>query len=230
MDNAQLDAVSAVLGAIAASASVGAGEAVKDMTKGAITGTRDRLVALVRGRLKKDPVGDAKLTVYAAEPTPANGQALKGHLVEAGVGDDQDILALARNLLTAAGPAALAPGSVAATIIKQVNKDGGTGFIGGQHVHHHGARAVANVDWDLFRLEGDGYELRNTGTTTARDVTITANVDLAWPTPPDQEMPPGSSVLFSCAPSLADPSPVLTVICTAAGAPGRQRWQRPLPR
>lgn len=185
MDVAQLDAVSAVLGALAASAGAGAGDAVKDITKGAIAGTRDQLVALVRRRLKKDPVGDAKLTVYAAEPTPANGQALVRHLTDAGLGDDQDILDLARELLTSAGPVALAPGSVAATIIKQVNKNGGTGFIGGQHVHHHGAATVANVSWELFRLEGDEYELRNAGTTAAGEVTITANVDVAWPTPPD---------------------------------------------
>ncbi len=137
MDVGQLDAVSAVLGAIAASAGDGAGEAVKEIAMDTITGTRDRLVDLVRNRLAKDTLGDAKLTVYAAEPTPENGQALEGHLVQAGIGDDQDILALARELLTAAGPAAVAPGSVAATVIKQVNKDGGIGFIGGQHEHHY---------------------------------------------------------------------------------------------
>ena len=89
MDASQLDAVSAVLGAIAASAGAGAGDAVKDMTKSAITGTRDGLVALVRRRLKKDPLGKARLAVYTAEPTPANGQALHGHLVDAGVGQDR---------------------------------------------------------------------------------------------------------------------------------------------
>ena len=183
----------------------------------------------MRGRLKKDPVGDAKLTVYATEPTPMHGQDLEGHLVRAGVGDDQEILALARALLTAAGPAALAPGSVAANVIKQVNKNGGTGFIGGQHVHQHGTPTEANVSWELFRLEGDGYELRNIGTITADDVAITANVELAWPTPPDREIPRGSSVMFICSPSPADASPRLTVTYSALGAPGRQRWQRPLP-
>lgn len=230
MDAGQLDAVSAVLGAIAASAGAGAGDAVKDMTKASITGTRDRLVSLVRGRLNKDPVGDAKLIVYAAEPTPANGQALEGHLVEAAIGQDQQILTLARELLAAAGPAALAPGSVAAAVINQLNQKGGTGFIGGQHVHHHGSPTAVHVSWELFRLAGEGYELRNTGTATATAVTITANVELAWPTPADRDIPPGSSVMFICAPSLADPSPVLTISYTNPVMAGRQRWQRPLPR
>ena len=229
MDAGQLDAVSAVLGAIAASAGAGAGDAVKEITKGAITETRDRLVALVRGRLKKDPVGDAKLTVYAAEPTPANGQALHPHLLDAGVDHDQEILTLARDLLTVAGPAALAPGSVAANVINQVNKDGGTGFIGGQHVHHHATPTAPQVNWELYRLAGHGYELRNTGTATATDVDITATVELGWPTSADQEIPAGSSTMFICDPSLADPSPVLTVSYTAAGHPERRRWQRPLP-
>jgi len=231
MDVAQLDAVSAVLGAIAASAGAGAGDVVKDMTKTAITATRDRLVALLRGRLTKDPVGDAKLTVYAAEPTPANGQALQGHLVDAGIEYDQEVLTLARELLHAAGPAALAPGSIAANVINQVNKDGGTGFIGGQHVHHHGTRPQTDrVTWDLFRLVGDGYELRNTGTAMATDVEIAANVEMIWPTPPDRDIPAGSSVMFISSPSLADPSPVLTVSWFRSGSPERQRWQRPFPR
>lgn len=231
MDTAQLDAVSAVLGAIAVSAGAGAGDAVKDMTKASVLGTRDRLVALVRGRLKNDSVGDAKLTVYAAEPTPANGQALQGHLVDATIEQDQDITTLARELLAAAGPGALAPGSVAATIIKQINKNGGTGFIGGQHVHNHGTPALAHVSWELLRLEGDGYELRNTGTASATDVTIDASVELAWQTPADRDIPPGSSVMFIYDRRLSDPSPVLTVTYTAPGTQGRQqRWQRPLTR
>lgn len=231
MDIGQLDAVSAVLGAIAASSAAGAGDAVKDMTKGAVTGIQDRLVALVRGRLKKDPVGDAKLTVYAAEPTPANGKALEGHLLDAGVGEDEDILALARELLTAAGPAALAPGSVAATVIKQVNRSGGTGFIGGQHVHHHGGMTPgARVTWDLFRLAGQGYELRNSGDATALDVTVSANVELAWPTAPERNIPAGSSVMFVYDGRLSDPSPILVVAYAEARSDGRHRWQRPIPQ
>lgn len=229
MDAGQIDAVSAVLGAIAASAGAGAGDAVKDMTKASILGTRDRLIALVRGRLSKDPVGDAKLTVYAAEPTPANGQALQGHLVDAELGQDERILSLARQLLAGAGPAALAPGSVAATIITQTNTHGGTGYVGGQHVHHHGTPAVAQVTWELSRLAGNGYELRNTGTAAATDVTIDSNVELGWPTAAERDIPPGSSVMFICSPSLADPSPVVTVTYSASGTRDRSRWQRPLP-
>lgn len=137
MDAGQLDAVSAVLGAIAASAGTGAGDAVKDMTKASITGTRDRLISAVRRRLKKDPIGDAKLTVYAAEPTTANGESLHGHLVDADLEQDDQILTLARELIAAAGPAAMAPGSVAAQVINVTNTHGGTGFIGGHHVHQY---------------------------------------------------------------------------------------------
>ncbi len=130
----QLDAVSAVLMAIAASAGAGAGDALKEMTKDAITGTRDRLVALVRKRLAKDPVGEARLTVYAAEPTPANGQALHGHLVDADLDQDPEIRTLALEILqVTGGPAAFGPGAVAATTIKGKAKGGGTVNIGGQH-------------------------------------------------------------------------------------------------
>lgn len=230
MDVAQLDAVSAVLGAIAASAGAGAGDAVKDMTKTAVTRSRDRLVELVRGRLKEDPVGDAKLTVYAAEPTPANGQTLQGHLLGADIAQDFELVSLARELLESAGPAALAPGSVAATVIKQVNKSGGTGFIGGQHVHHHGAQREGHVSWGLYRLGAEQYELRNIGTAHATDVAISANVDLGWPSQQESDISPGSSVVFVCAPSLADPSPVLTVTYSTSGTTSQLQWRRPLPQ
>lgn len=225
-----VDGANAVLAAIAAAAGAGAGDAIKDMTKAAISEARDRLLALLRGRLKNDPVGDAKLIVYAAEPTAANGQGLHGHLVDAGIDQDNEILGLAREVLAAAGPAALAPGSVAANVINQINKHGGTGFIGGQHVHHHSTPPPPQVTWELFRLAGDGYELRNTGTAAATAINITANVQLAWPAAPDLEIPAGSSVKFICAPSLADPSPVITVTYAAAGYSERRRWQRPLPQ
>lgn len=230
MDIGNLDVVSAVLGALATSAGAGAGDAVRDMTKSSITGTRDRLIALVRERMKEDPVGDAKLIVYGAEPTPHNGKALQGHLVDAGLEQDAQILTLARELIAAAGPPALAPGSVAARVINQTNTHGGTGFIGGQHVHHHDTPAAGHVSWELCRLEGDGYELRNAGTALATGVTITANVELAWPTHPDRDIPPGSSVMFICSPALSDPSPVITVTSTVGSTTDRQRWNRLLPR
>lgn len=230
MDAGQLDAVSAVLGAIAASAGAGAGDAVKDMTKASVIGTRDRLIALVRGRLEKDQLGEAKLTVYAAEPTPVNGKTLEGHLVDAGVDQDEEILALARELIAAAGPTALGPGSVAAQVISQTNTDGGMGFVGGNHEHHHGTQTAAQVSWEIYRLRGEGYELRNTGTTAAIDVDITANVQIGWPSGQDREIPPGSSVMFVFSKMLHDPAPVLTITATAAGGRGRQRWQRPIPQ
>lgn len=229
-DAMDVDGVSAVLGAIAASAGAGGVDAIKDITKDAITGTRDRLVELVRKRLQGDSVGDAKLTVYAAEPTLGNGQALHGHLVDAGIEHDAEIVALARDVLAAAGPAAMAPGSVAANVIKQINRDGGTGFIGGQHVHNYvRPQQAQRVCWELHRLSGDGYELRNTGTATATDVVVTANVTLIWTKQPESEISDGSSVMFVYGQSLADPAPVLTVSYGVGGSPERKTWRRPLP-
>ena len=230
MDAAQLDAVSVVLGGIAASAGAGAGEVVKDMTKTAITATRDRLVALVRGRLTKDPVGEAKLTVYAAEPTPANGQALHGHLVDAGIEQDQEILTLAHELLHAAGPAALGPGSVAATVINQVNKEGGTGFIGGQHTHHHGGQSAANVRWDLIRVHGSVFELRNIGSAQAHAVAVTSENALRFD-PPDSnaEWHAGSGHQFLAVGSFQTGRPVIAVTWQDDGGE-RHGWTRPLPR
>lgn len=229
MDLMELDAFSAVLGAIAASAEAGGREAVKDMTKSAIAGTRGRLIQLVRRRLADDELGNAKLTVYTADPTEVNGKQLHGHLVEAGIDEDQEILALARELLQAAGPTALAPGSVAANVINQNNKEGGKGFIGGHH-NHYGAAVASQVNWELSRLQGDGYELRNVGTAAAVDVVIDANVEITPLGPNDRDVSPGSSLTFVCSPSLADPTPVVAVSYTSAHASGRQRWQRPIPR
>ncbi len=232
MDASQLDAVSAVLGAIAASAGAGAGEAVKDMTKSAITGTRDRLVAMVRRRLTKDPVGDAKLTVYAAEPTPANGQALHGHLVDAGVGQDQKIEALARELLAAAGPSSLGEGSLAATIISMVINDHGTGYQGGYHVHHnYGGRAPAGqVRWELLPVRGQIFELRNAGDAPALEVAVAADSAVSLD-PPETggAWEPGSGREFFAAGSLQTGHPTVTVTWREESGE-RHTWTGPLPR
>lgn len=233
MDVGQLDAVSAVLGAIAAPALAGAGDAVKDMTKASILGTRDRLVALVRGRLRKDPVGDAKLTVYAAEPTPTNGKALEGHLIEAGVGEDQTILTLAREVLTAAGPAALGPGSLAANIINQVINDQGIGYQGGYHIHNHAAAApahAASVRWDLIPVRGQVFELRNIGDGPAHDVEVTAENAVRFDPPDTSEIwTPGSGREFFAAGSSQTGHPAIRVTWREDGVESRA-WTRPLPR
>ena len=232
MDASQLDAVSAVLGAIAASAGAGAGDAVKDMTKSAITGTRDGLVALVRRRLKKDPVGEAKLTVYAAEPTPANGQALHGHLVDAGVGQDPEIEALARELLAAAGPSALGEGSLAASIISMVINDHGTGYQGGYHVHHnYGERAtVGQVRWELLRVRKQVFELRNAGDAPALEVAVAAENAISFD-PPETHgaWGPGSGREFFAAGAWQTGHPSVTVTWREESGE-RRTWSRPLPR
>jgi hypothetical protein len=86
------------------------------------------------------------------------------------------------------------------------------------------------VTWELYSMQGSGYELRNAGISVAADVEITANVELAWPNPPIRDVAAGSSVVFVYDSRLSDPSPVLSVSWSVPGADGRQRWQRPLPQ
>lgn len=225
-----LDGAQAILAAIAAAAGAGAGDALKDMTKSAITGSRDRLVKLVRRGLKQDPLGEAKLTVYAADPTPANAQALRGHLRAAGIDHDSDVLNLAHEVLTIAGPAALAPGSVAASVINQINKEGGTGFIGGQHVHHHLARQTPKVTWELHSVRGSVFELRNAGDGNAHDVVVTAENALRFD-PPESAgaWGPGTGREFFAAGSWQTGHPTIRVEWRTDL--GEQRaWSRPLPR
>lgn len=224
-----VDGASTVLYAIAAAAGAGAGDAVKEVTKSTVIGTRDRLVDLVRKRLQKDPVGAAKLTVYAAEPTPANGQALQVHLANAGIQQDQEILTLAQELLRAAGPASTAPGSVAANVINQINKDGGTGFIGGQHIHHHGIAVAKQVRWELLRVHGSVFELRNVGDASAHDVVVTAESAPRFD-PPDTagKWSPGAGREFMAVGSEQSGPPIITVAWSEDGGE-RRTWARPLP-
>jgi hypothetical protein len=137
VDPSQLDAVSAILGALAASGAAGVREGVKDVAKGTVTGARDRLLKLLRQRFRNDPLADAKVSIYTAEPTPANAEALRGHLIAAGIDGDHEIVSVARELLQHAGPTAIGPGSVAGTIISSSNTGPGHSHIGG--VQHYGA-------------------------------------------------------------------------------------------
>lgn len=230
MDAGSMDAVSAVLGAMAASAGAGAGDAIKDMTKATITGIRDRLISAVRRRLKKDPVGDAKLTVYAAEPTVANGEALQGHLVAADLDYDPQILTLARELIAAVGPAALGDGSVAAQIINQTNTQGGTGFIGGHHVHHHTRETSRQARWEVLHIKGGLFELRNAGDVRAHDVQVTVENAVRFDSPrADAQWPAGSGHEFLAIGSAQTGHPDITV--TWRDDLGeRHSWTRPLPR
>lgn len=231
LDAHQIDGVSAVLGALAASAGAGVGEAVKDATKNTVTAAKDRLLSLVRRRLGNDAVGRAKLTVYAAEPTPRNGQAVHEHLLNAGVGQDQEILTLAREVLQAAGPAALAPGSVAANVISQVNEEGGTGFIGGHHIHNHNAAArPSQVQWEILPIQAQIYELRNTGEGQASEVVVTAQHAVRF-TPPSHAGPwtADSGHEFFAAGSFQSGHPIITVTWRD-GLGGPKSWTRPLPQ
>jgi len=162
VDPSQLDGVSVIVGALAA----GAGDGLKDVAKGAVTGAaysvgqglqaaRDKLAGLLKSRFHDNEDAAADLNVYLRRPTPENAEPLAGHILEAGLDHDQQILAAARQLLAAAGPTAIGPGSIAAGSISQINKDAGTGFIGGQHVHHHEASTPSPAaDWELFHIRG----------------------------------------------------------------------------
>ena len=132
MDPSQLDGVSVIVGALAA----GAGDGLKDVTKGAVTGAaysvgqglhaaRDKLAGLLKSRFHGNEDAAADLNVYLRRPTPENAEPLAGHILQAGLDHDQQILTAARRLLDAAGPTAIGPGSIAAESISQINKGGG---------------------------------------------------------------------------------------------------------
>ena len=183
MDPTSLDAVSVILGALAAASAAGGAEGIKDLTKDAVTAGPRKLVKLIRERLSKrnDSLGDARLTIYEADPTPSNAEALRRHLIEAGIEHDDAIVALARQLLKDTGPAAFGPGSVAATILTQINQRGGSGFVGGEHVHHHGSHTPPSARWTVFRI-GTGvlFELQNIGDGSAHNLEMTANFPFRW--------------------------------------------------
>lgn len=134
MDQNNLDAVSTILDALAASAGAGLGDGTRELAKDATLAGTSKLVALVRERLKstKDRVGDAKLTVLLADPSPERSADLRQHLTAAHLDRDEEVMQLARHVLAAAGPAAFGPGSVSAVILAPSNK-GGTQNIGGVH-------------------------------------------------------------------------------------------------
>ena len=225
-----LDALSAILGALAAGAGQGAVDVVKDSTQTAITTSRDKLIKLVRGRLADDRLGEAKLEVYTHEPTPTGADALRGHLIDAGVDTDTAIATLAREILRAAGPSATGSGSLIANIITQTNRDNATGYQGGIHHHYYAAQETSGTaSWDLLYLGASKYEIRNTGTADALDTTITGTVHLGFPDPIPTRISAGSGVLFYCEPAVGDGAPDATVEWTNPGSPQRRQWQRPLP-
>lgn len=137
MDVGQLDGVSAILAALATAGGAGVGDGLKTIAKDTVVAARNRLFEMVRRGLRKDPLADARLTVYAAEPTPANAQTLRKHIIEAGLHQDKDLVAAARQVLEQSGPTALGPGSMAGTIITSLNTGPGHTHIGG--VQHYGA-------------------------------------------------------------------------------------------
>jgi len=86
---------------------------------------RDKLTGLLKSRFLTNEDAAADLNVYLRRPTPENAEPLAGHILEAGLDRDQQILAAARQLLDASGPTVIGPGSIAAESISQINKDEG---------------------------------------------------------------------------------------------------------
>lgn len=239
MDPSQLDGVSLIVGALVA----GAGEGVKDTAKGAVTGAvhsagqslqavRDTLAGLLKARFHDNEDAAADLSVYRRRPTPENAESLAGHILEAGLDQDQQILTTARQLLDIAGPTAIGTGSIAAEIVSQINKGGGTGFIGGQHVHHHGASTPAPAaDWDVVYQRGSVFELRNVGSGTAHDVVLDVPGSVRFDPPGDlSSWGPGSGREFFAVGSARTEHPRLVVRWkNTASDPMIQSWERPLP-
>jgi len=240
VDPSQLDGVSVIVGALAA----GAGDGLKDVTKGAVTGAaysvgqglqaaRDKLAGLLKSRFHGNEDAAADLNVYLRRPTPENAEPLAGHILQAGLDHDQQILTAARQLLDAAGPTAIGPGSIAAESISQINKGGGTGFVGGQHVHHHGASTPAPAaDWELVHIRGSVFELRNIGSGTAHDVLLDAPGAVRFDPSGDlSAWGPGSGREFFAVGSAQTGHPRLVVRWkNAASEPTHQSWERPLPQ
>lgn len=147
MDVTQLDGVSLIVGALAAGAGDGLGEVAKNgvgrvahSVGQGLEAARDRLVNLLSARFRNNEDASADLNVYVRRPTAENAESLRDHLIHDKLHVDDDILTAAREVLDGAGPTATGPGSVVANILSQINKDGGTGFIGGVHTHNHGER------------------------------------------------------------------------------------------
>jgi len=132
----------------------------------------------------------------------------------------------------AAGPTAIGPGSIAAESVSQINKHGGTGFVGGQHVHHHGDSTQAPAaDWDLFHIGGSVFELRNVGSGTAHDVLLDAPGAVRFNPPGDlAAWGPGSGREFFVVGSMQTGGPRLVVRWKNTASEPHQSWERPLPR
>lgn len=138
MDPSQLDAVSLIVGALAA----GAGDGVKDVTKGTVVraansvsqgalAARQKLVGLVRDRFGDDEDAAADLNVYLRRPSLENAEVLSDHILGSGLDHDQEVLDAAGEVLNQVGPMAIGPGSVAGTIISSMNAGAGQSHIGG---------------------------------------------------------------------------------------------------
>jgi hypothetical protein len=114
---------------------------------------------------------------------------------------------------------------------EQVNQDGGIGFLGGIHTHHHHpARAAGQVRWEIQPSRGRLFELRNIGDASAHEVEVSA-LHAVRSKPPDlaSAWTAGSGHEFFAAGSHQTGRPTITV--TWRDDDGvRLSWTRPLPQ
>jgi len=93
-----MDPVTLIVTALAAGASAGTADALKDDAKDAVTSANAKLRSLVRKRLAGR--ADAELALERHQAAPAKWESvLAGELTEAGAASDRDLVAAARTLM-----------------------------------------------------------------------------------------------------------------------------------
>ncbi|WP_456818940.1 hypothetical protein [Cellulomonas sp. URHB0016] len=116
--------MSFVLAALAAGVSAGATAGATEAVKSAVVDAYKGLKSVLKRVFAGNEQAGAALTLYESKPTePAFVAALTDHLST--VATDPDVKAAAKRVLDAAGPAALGPGSVAATVLQIHAESGG---------------------------------------------------------------------------------------------------------
>jgi len=99
-----VDPVSLIVAALVAGAAAGAGEGVKETAKDVVVSLYGRLKAAVVGRAAGDPAAEKMLERHAGNPQGYE-IPVQDLVTESGASSDEQIVALARQLLEAADPA-----------------------------------------------------------------------------------------------------------------------------
>lgn len=111
---------------VVAALAAGAGTGLSDTAKTAVVDAYQGLKALVKKAFDSDEKAAATLTLFEDDPTDG---ALVGKIVNQltahHVADSPEVRSAAQRVLDAAGPSAIAPGSVAATVLQITAERGG---------------------------------------------------------------------------------------------------------